>query len=269
MGGGSSKKHPIAGPDQEFLAAEKRRKAGSVKDVLKNHFQELQRLDPRVPRDEQALEVVLREFQSASEESGEALKEAEYGAAEAHTLAKEVSEKLCPMMLKISKDMQKQLEDAYFASTAEGKVISQKVDRIKQDFFPRCASLVTTLEPLVAKQRDVVGLMSTAHHKQQLGANAAVQALMNPMVGLNPAKYKAYPEKGIRQGRTTGPSMKCHMECAKVQPPVEWPFKDDPEQQANAMKHGTFHHDPAKGRLPILDPQNQAMVKAMLGRHFL
>ena len=37
----------------------------------------------------------------------------------------------------------------------------------------------------------MVALLTTANHKQKLAGNGAVQALLNPMVGLNPRKFKA------------------------------------------------------------------------------
>lgn len=261
-------KHPVSGPDQEFINAETRRKVKPSK-ILKDHFAELERLDPRVPRDEQALEVVLREFQEAAEESQDAAAEAQTAAAEVHTIEQELNLKLCPKMVQVRQDMQKQLEDRYFATTAEGKDVAGKVEQI-QPLEVRCRALAANLQPLLAKQRKVAAMMATAHHKQQLGANAAVQALLNPMVGLNPRKYKAYPEKAIRKAKPVGPSLQCHMECAKVKPQVEWPFNNDSEQQhAENEKPHAGPVDPAVGRLTTLGPQSRAMVKQMLGRHFL
>lgn len=135
----------------------------------------------------------------------------------------------------------------------------------------RCNDLKLEVEDLAAQQRQVAAVLITANHKQRLAANAAVQALLNPSVGLRPRKFKAYMDEGRRKN-VVEHSQQCHMECSRMRPHIQWPFTNDPEQlerEGKAAPAEASPVDPAVSRFPVLAPQLQGQVKQLLGARFL
>lgn len=267
MGTGASK--TVSESDNEFIAAEARQKAADhSKKLIFDHFADLEKLDPRVPREEQSLEVVLREMQESGENSQEAAKSAQMAAEEANIMVQEMSKKLCPRILKALKETEASLQDP---EAEDVDNLLERLDHFKID-HAKCEDLQQQLEDLAAKQRKALAKFSTANHNQRLAANAAVQALMNPMVGLNPRKHKFKTQpikKAIEINANSG--QRCHMECSRMKSHIEWPFENDPEQQEREQKPGpdeAAQADPAVGRLPILDQKTQGQVKRMLRKHF-
>merc|ERR1712216_792946 len=87
-------------------------------------------------------------------------------------------------------------------------------------------SLLVEAEDLAGQQRKALALVMTATHKQKLAANAALQALLDPMTGLHPRQFKAFLDEG-KPAKAVKHSQHCHMECSRRRPPTKWPFDDE------------------------------------------
>lgn len=279
MGGGSAKQPAAAmypGPpqghghggdaDQAFLQAEGRRRAGkrSAKEST-DHFEALEKLDTRVPRDERSLEVVLRMLQESSGDSTEAIEHAHKAAQQANIVVQELSQKLCPRISKALAETRQMLQDPDAENPSK---LTWRLKHFERD-QAKCDYLKDYIADLAEQQRQAAATLTVAHHKQLLATNASVQALMNPVVGLNPRKFKAYIDEGHRR-QPVAHKQQCHMECSKMKSHIEWPFENDPEQRAREGTAASGESaDPAVGRFPVLDARSQGQVKQLLGRSFL
>lgn len=262
MGGGSSK--AATAPIVEDVESDESRRAAAAFALgeRRDRFEDVQLVDPKPPRDEESLEVVLRQLQDSVRHSDEAVKKAQIASTQANIMAQQLSQKLCPRISQSLQDAQNSPDGD------ESNELAAKVKHFATDRH-NCENLRIKADFLAAQQRRNVAMLVIANRKQRLGVNATTQALLNPAVGLGPRQFHAFMDDG-HPPKVMDHERECHMECGKMKSHIAWPFDNDPEQQEReGTDAGAEPADPAVGRLPILDPRLQVQVKQLLGRSFL